>query len=138
MSIVMNATEFVNKLRNIESNYKTLYVMGGVGDYLTASKKKYYLTDEDTSDYNKKAVRVKMINAASSDTVAFDCVGLIKGVLWGWDGSKKKSHGGAKYKSNGVPDLGADNMFKQCEDVSADFSDVEIGEAVWTNGHIGG
>ena len=137
MSKVMASSEFVAKLKNIVENYKTLYVMGGIGDYLTASKKKYYTTDPEVDDYNKKAARVKMINAASTDTVAFDCVGLIKGILWGWDGSKKKSHGGAKWKSNGVPDIGADNMFKTCAEVSTDFTDVEVGEAVWTNGHIG-
>lgn len=48
-----------------------------------------------------------MINAASADTFGFDCVCLIKGVLWGWHGDKNAVYGGATYTSNGVPDIGA-------------------------------
>ena len=70
------------------------------------------------SSYNKAAARVKMINAASEDTFGFDCVCLIKGILWGWNGDKNATYGGAKYASNNVPDLGADSMIKKCPDAS--------------------
>jgi nucleoid-associated protein YgaU len=78
-----------------------------------------------------------MINAATADTFGFDCVCLIKGVLWGWNGDTTKTYGGAKYASNGVPDIGADSMIKVCKNVSTDFSHIEVGEAVWMEGHIG-
>lgn len=87
--------------------------------------------------YNKHASRTKMINAASTDTFGFDCVCLIKGILWGWNGSKTATYGGAKYASNGVPDIGADSMIGVCKNVSSDFSKIEVGEAVWMSGHIG-
>lgn len=134
MSKVMNASEFVNKLRDIAENYKTLYVMGCFGAPMNAKNKKRY---SDNNAYNRKEARRKYINAASTDTFGFDCVCLIKGVLWGWNGNKAKTYGGAVYKANGVPDLAADTMFNQCSEISADFSDIEVGEAVWTNGHIG-
>lgn len=134
MGTVMKASEFVAKLKDIADNYKTLYVMGCFGAPMTAANKKRYVKH---TEYNQQATRTKMINNASEDTFGFDCVCLIKGVLWGWTGDKSKTYGGAKYAVKGVPDIGADSMIKVCKDVSTDFSNIEIGEAVWTNGHIG-
>ena len=85
----------------------------------------------------KKSARTKLINAASADTFGFDCVNLIKGLLWGWSGDTGKTYGGAKYASNGVPDTNADGMIQLCKEVSTDFSKIEVGEAVWLKGHIG-
>lgn len=130
----MRASEFVKKLKDVANNYKTLYVMGCFGAPLTAANKKRYI---DHHSYNQSAARVKHINAASADTFGFDCVNLIKAILWGWDGSTNKSYGGAKYGTNGVPDLNADGMFAKCTDVSTNFDKIEVGEALWTNGHIG-
>lgn len=134
MSAVMKASEFVRKLRAVAENYKTLYVMGCFGSPMTASNKKRY---SNNMEYNQQATRTKMIQAATVDTFGFDCVCLIKGILWGWTGDKSKTYGGAKYKSNGVPDVNADGMFKLCTDISTDFSKIEIGEALWCKGHIG-
>lgn len=134
MSTVMKASEFVRRLKDVATNYKTLYVMGCFGAPLTAANKERYCNNHD---YNKQASRTKMIQAASEDTFGFDCVCLIKGILWGWTGDKSKSYGGAQYKANGVPDIGADSMIKVCSDVTTDFSSIEVGEAVWCSGHIG-
>lgn len=130
----MNNTEFVNDLISIAKNYKTLYVMGCFGAPMNSTNKKRYTTNHS---YNKQASRTKMINAASSDTFGFDCVCLIKGVLWGWNGDKNKVYGGATYTSNDVPDIGADSMISVCSNISTDFSKIEVGEAVWMPGHIG-
>ena len=134
MSTIMKASDFVAKLKDIVTNYKTLYVMGCFGAPMTAANKKRYI---DHHPYNKQPARVKLINAASADTFGFDCVCLIKGVLWGWSGDKSKIYGGAKYATKGVPDVDANTMINLCSEVSTDFSKIEIGEAVWTNGHIG-
>ena len=130
----MKSNEFVEKLIDIAKNYKTLYVMGCFGAPMTAANKKRYTSNHD---YNKQSSRVAMINAASADTFGFDCVCLIKGVLWGWNGNKSDCYGGAEYAVNGVPDIGADTMITKCANVSTDFSHVEIGEALWCEGHIG-
>ena len=90
--------------------------------------------------YNKQAARTAMIRAAADKNppvYGFDCVCLIKGVLWGWNGNAAKPYGGAVYASNGVPDSGADTMITKCSGVSADFSGIVPGEAVWLPGHIG-
>lgn len=130
----MNNIEFVQKLKDIVANYKTLYIMGCFGAPMNTTNKKRYCNNHS---FNKRPTRTKMIQEATSDTFGFDCVGLIKGVLWGWNGNKSKTYGGAKYASNGVPDIGADSMITKCSDVSTDFSKIEIGEAVWLKGHIG-
>ena len=134
MAFVMKASEFVAALKNIATNYKTLYVMGCIGAPMTASNKKRYC---ENHEYNKKSTRTAMIQAASKDTFGFDCVCLIKAILWGWSGDTTKTYGGAKYKSNGVPDVNADTMITLCEDVTTDFSNIQVGEAVWCKGHIG-
>ena len=131
---MMTNIELANKLKDIAKNYKTLYVMGCFGAPMTASNKKRYTQNHS---YNRQASRTAMINAASADTFGFDCVCLIKGVLWGWKGEKNAVYGGASYACNGVPDIGADTMITVCKNVSTDFSKIEIGEAVWMEGHIG-
>lgn len=130
----MTNIELANKLKDIAQNYKTLYVMGCFGAPMTAANKRRYTQNHS---YNKQASRTAMINVASADTFGFDCVCLIKGVLWGWNGSKTATYGGAKYACNGVPDIGADSMINVCKNISTDFSKIEVGEAVWMSGHIG-
>ena len=119
---------------DVAKNHKTLYVMGCFGAPMTPGNKVRYTTNHS---YNKKAARTKKIHAASPNTHGFDCVNLIKGLLWGWNGDKSHTYGGSKYKSNGVPDISADQMIKVCKDVSTDFSTIMVGEAVWLPGHIG-
>ena len=131
---MFNNLEFVEILKSIATDYKTLYVLGCFGSPLNDANKERY---SKNNSYNKKSARTKKINAASAETFGFDCSNLIKGVLWGWNGDKLKSYGGAKYGSNNVPDINADTMISKCSNVSTDFSKIEIGEVVWIKGHIG-
>ena len=108
--------------------------MGCFGAPMNATNKTRYCNNHS---YNKQAARTAMIKAASDDTFGFDCVCLIKGILWGWNGDKNRIYGGAGYKENGVPDIGADTMITKCDGVSTNFSNIEVGEAVWIPGHIG-
>jgi hypothetical protein len=126
--------DLANRLKEVATNYKTLYVMGCFGAPMSDSNKKRYCKNHD---YNKDATRTAMIQAATADTFGFDCVCLIKGILWGWNGNVNATYGGAYYKSNDVPDVSANGMIKLCKDVTTDFSNIEIGEAVWMEGHIG-
>lgn len=134
MGTVMKASEFVKKLKDVAENYKTLYVMGCFGAPMTEANKKRYIVH---NPYNQDAARVRHINAASKDTFGFDCVCLIKGILWGWDGSASKMYGGAKYNTKGVPDVNAGTMFNSCSDISKNFDNIQVGEALWCTGHIG-
>ena len=132
--MIKTGKELATACLNVAKNYKTLYVMGCFGAPMTAGNKERYINHHS---YNRKVTRMAMIKAASADTFGFDCVCLIKGVLWGWSGDKSKSYGGASYGSNGVPDVSADGMIGLCKDVSTDFSKIQVGEALWMSGHIG-
>ena len=68
----------------------------------------------------------------------WDCICLIKGILWGWEADKNKPRGGgAVYTSNGVPDIGENSMINQCKNVSSDFTNIKKGEMLWMDGHAG-
>lgn len=131
---ITTGAQLAARCKDLAQNYKTLYVMGCFGAPMNATNKKRYCSNHE---YNKAADRTAMIQAASADTFGFDCVCMIKGLLWGWNGDKTKTYGGATYKANDVPDIGADSMIKVCSDLSTDFSKIEVGEAVWMEGHIG-
>lgn len=126
--------QLAERARYIAKHYKTLYVMGCFGAPLNDTNKARYTKNYS---YNEDATRTEMINAASNDTFGFDCVCFIKGILWGWNGDLEHIYGGATYCSNDVPDIGADSMIKVCSDISTDFNNIEVGEAVWMSGHIG-
>lgn len=131
----MRAQDLVNKVRDIAINYKTLYVYACFGAPLNNTNKQRYTNN---CDYNRQASRSSKIWNASSDTFGFDCVNLIKGVLWGWNGNLNHIYGGAVYGSNGCPDTNANGMFwDYCHDQSSDFSNIIPGEFVWMEGHIG-
>lgn len=127
---VMTNKQLVDKVVDIAKNYKTLYVLGCFGAPMTKSNIQRYINHYS---YNNRSC---VLNA-TADTFGFDCVNLIKGVLWGWNGNKNAIYGGAVYCSNGVPDIGADTMITKCSGVTTNFSKIEIGEAVWMSGHIG-
>ena len=103
---MMKSKTFVDKLIDVAKNHKTLYVMGCFGAPLTGKNVTRYCTNHD---YNKQSARTAMIKAAADQVppvFGFDCVCLIKGVLWGWTGDAARTYGGAGYAVNGVPDIG--------------------------------
>jgi hypothetical protein len=132
--MIKTGKELAAACMDVAQNYKTLYVLGAFGWPMTADKKQ---RAKNAQSYNSEADRAAKINAASADTFGFDCVCLIKALLWGWDGSADKPYGGAVYGSNGVPDISDSGMIEVCTGVSTDFSNIQVGEAVWMNGHIG-
>lgn len=122
---------------DVAKKHKTIYVLGCFGAPMTGANVERYCNNYP---YNQKAERTAMIKARANQNppyYGFDCVCLIKGLLWGWNGTAAHTYGGASYQANGVPDIGADQMIQVCKDVSTDFSKIEVGEAVWMEGHIG-
>ena len=106
--IVMNNKVFVEKLRHIAS-LPTIY---------------YSVAGGDWAKWNGKSWN-------------FDCVILVKAILWGWNENKNHPHGGANYGSNGVYDDGTEQIIDRCSNVSSDFTNIEVGELLWMNGHVG-
>lgn len=112
----MRAQTLVDKVVDIAKNHKTLYVMGCFGAPLTGENVTRYCNNHN---YNKAADRTRMIKAAANQSppvYGFDCVNLIKGVLWGWCGDPSRRYGGAAYPTKAMlaagtcPDVGADGM----------------------------
>ena len=131
----MKVSEFITQLKKAASA-KTLYVMGGFG--APAGYGNNRARYRSNNAYNRQPERQKKINAASADTYFFDCVGMVKGVLWGWNAQSTRVYGGADYGSNGVPDYDAKQMmFSGCKDPSTDMSKIEPGEFLWFDGHCG-
>lgn len=131
----MNNLELVAQAKNIQKNFKTTYMWGTFGSIVSAT-----LIHNKTKQYPDwyTSTRVeKLKKLVGTKTWAFDCVGLIKALLWGWQGIQMKDYGGATYSSNEVPDIGADQMISRCKGVSRDFDNIMVGEAVWKSGHIG-
>lgn len=118
----------------VANKYKTLYITGCFGWPMTQSNKTRIKNEWEA---NRKPPRSTNIDNASSDTFGFDCVNLLKALLWGWNGDKNAPYGGVKYASNGVPDVDEGTMFSYCTNKSSDFNNIEIGEACWMQGHIG-
>ncbi len=132
--MIKTAKELAAACLDVAQNYKTLYVMGCIGAPMNDGNKTKYINHHE---YNQRTARKKMIQAATADTFGFDCVCLIKSLLWGWNGDTSASYGGAKYASNGVPDTNANGLIQLCKDVSTDFSTIAVGEVLWMKGHVG-
>lgn len=129
----MKNTEFARRALEIAENYRTVYAKGMVGMPVNETYVSY-MHGLYPDWYTEKKVAALLADAGR---FGFDCVCLIKAILWGWSGDKNARLGGAVYKSNGVPDFTVDGMLDNCTEVSTDFSHLEIGEVLWMEGHVG-
>ena len=132
---VMTAAEFAQKCVNIATNYNTVYMNGVFGwpvtQYTIDRKRR-----ENPSWYNEE--RVNYFTSLIGDNYfGFDCICFVKAVLWGWDGNPDNIYGGAKYESNGVPDIDEGQMMNICIDISENFDNIMVGQYLWTPGHCG-
>ena len=135
MNFIMTAAALCAKALDIARNYKTSYMLGPWG--WAANDKMIARATTNGSNAQTNKGWLSYANKIKGKGFLFDCVGLIKGILWGWSGDLTKSYGGAGYACSGVPDCGADAMIAKCSGVSTDFSNIVPGEAVWMTGHIG-
>ena len=135
MNYLMTSAAFCAKAVDITDNCKTSYMLGPWGWPATDKM----ITRATTQGSNAKTNRqwLSQANAIKDEGFLFDCVGLLKGILWGWKGDLSRTYGGAGYACNGVPDYDTKQMIDHCLEVSTDFSAIVPGEAVWMDGHIG-
>ena len=131
--VVMTSEQFIEKAR-LACARKTLYVKGAFGAPLTPSMKVRVIK---AKEYNQRPEVRRKIEAASEDTFAFDCIGLIKGILWGWCADVNKLYGGAIYELADIPDSNERSYINMCTDVSSDFTNIMPGEMLYTTGHCG-
>lgn len=133
--------EFVNKLKDVEKNYKTIYGMGMPGMPITDANIREKVNQDKLKPAKDRwwtpAREARIREYIGKGYFGFDCICLAKAIGWGWKGDFSKRLGGAKYLSNGVPDWGANHTNKMGIDRSTDFSKIEVGHYVWMDGHIG-
>lgn len=132
--MIRTGAELASACVDVARNYKTVYVLGSFGWQMSYENQQRALR---SYAFNAGLERSRVIRAASKDTFGFDCICLIKALLWGWCGDESKPYGGAAYNSNGVPDLDETAMLGVCKEVSDDFTGIEVGEYLWTDGHCG-
>ena len=109
---MMKAADFAAACKRTATNYKTAYMLGTFGWPATAANISRAIKSNGTN-----AVRPAWQSKAygiQDKGFLFDCVGLIKGILWGWNGSLTATYGGGKYASNGVPDVSDSGMIGVC------------------------
>ncbi|HIT31701.1 MAG TPA: hypothetical protein IAC25_02540 [Candidatus Enterenecus stercoripullorum] len=135
MAKIMTAAAFVAKAKEIATGHKTTYMLGPWGWPCNQKMITRATTNGSNAQTNKQWLSYAY--AIEDEGFIFDCVGLIKGILWGWSGDMSRTYGGAGYACNGLPDLDAGGMIKSCPDVSTDFSNIVPGEVVYMPGHIG-
>jgi len=130
--MIFTSNEFINRLKDVEK-HKTIYSMGTFGWICTPAN----INRTKKNPYNTTPSQIVVYENVSRETFMFDCIGLVKGVLWGWYGDTNRVYGGAGYQVNGVPDTDAKKMLNYCTDVSSDFSTIIAGEFLWIDGHCG-
>lgn len=138
MSNLMKSKTFIAKLKDVVEKYKTVYVQGVFGAPMVTTpwdNIKRYTVDTNNKYNLKHAAEIQ--KTANKGYFGFDCVCLVKGILWGWSGNANAKYGGAAYNSNGVPDIGTEKIIGECSGVSTTFNNVMPGELLWKNGHVG-
>ncbi len=133
----MKVSKLIEQL-NKALTVNTVYGSGGfgasIGNYPNQLKRYY----NNTLDRCGQKYADKVLDAGKNPPAwCFDCCGLIKGILWGWDAVPNSTYGGAVYKSNDVPDSSANSMISACADASTDFTNIVPGELLWIDGHVG-
>lgn len=122
----MKASDFIKKLHEIVES-KTVYMWGASGQRVAeafiAQKSRQY------PSWYTAAKQAQLRALIGKGYEGWDCSGLIKAVIWGWPATK--------YASNGLPDTNSLGLINRCKDVSTDFSNIEPGELLWMQGHVG-
>lgn len=133
----MSVDKFIAQL-NKAVNSHTVYGSGGfgasIGNYPDQLKRYYDNTLKRCGQSYADKVKAE---GSKPPCWCFDCNGLVKAIIWGWDAVEKDIYGGATYKSNGLNDLSVDGLIKACDEVSTDFSKIVAGELLWMSGHVG-
>lgn len=115
------------------SKLKTSYLAGGFGCRLGID----WYNDQYAWNRDNATILLERSNT-NPLTFGFDCVCLIKGILWGFEDNYDKTYGGSVYESNGVPDCSIETLKKSCPELSTDFDNIEIGEILFLgNSHCG-
>lgn len=122
MQRIYTGKEYAETLVYIYNNFDTFYGYGAFGA---------------PADYYHNRERYK-VPSAPKGSFLFDCSGFAyKAIPWGWNGETNRAYGGATYKMKGYEALETNDILSICDDVSEDWSTIEVGEVVYMPGHVG-
>ena len=128
----MTVQEFI-KRAELMLKTNTCYLQGGFGCRLG---KDWYNKDYSWNSSNKTIIQ-KHTNTKPI-TFGFDCNGLVKGIIWGFNYDASKEYGGAVYKSNDFPDYSVSALKQNCLKLTTDFGNILPGELVFIgSSHVG-
>lgn len=129
MTTIMTSERFVELAAKAAESY-TVYTTGGIGFALNYPGNMEYVLSTYNNKKREELIRQRASEAAAAGDVcwAFDCICLVKSILWGWTGDPKLPLGGAEYSSNGVPDADINTILVRCGGGSEDFSTIMPGE----------
>ena len=130
---MITVNDFISRALWVAKKLNTVYALGMWGWQIspeTVQTKARQYPDFYTPG------KIARLNSLTN-TWGFDCVCLIKSILWGFGADLNDIHGGAIYRSNGVPDFGADSINKHCTIYTTDFSIIQPGAMLHCPGHVG-
>lgn len=134
---MMKCKDFI-KMLEVAVNRNTVYAKGMFGNPITENMLKSKANQSGLREwYVDKGNYIKLREYVDKGYFGFDCVCLIKGILWGWKADFSHTNGGAKYQSNNVPDWSERMIIDNCIDVSTNFSNICVGAFVYMKGHCG-
>lgn len=130
----MKSNELVAICKKLAESTSTVYMYGALGQSVTQE-----FIDQKANQYPNwyTEQRKEMLKKHIGKSFGFDCSGMIKSILWGFNFDMNSINGGAKYGSNGVKDTNADGMYSLCTRKSTDFSNVPLGALLHMKGHVG-
>lgn len=133
----MTNKEFVQQVQNILAQ-KTIYAKGAIGTYVTEStinslRKSYPVW------YYASKIKSRYAPLYGKGYYAFDCSGMIKQAIWGFEPQQKDYRCTKGYEINGISDFQVDTVssIKKVAVISEDWKNIEVGEILFTPGHVG-
>lgn len=125
---MMKVNDFIKKLKDMD-NRNTIYATGMFCNLITDDIINYKKIQYPKQYVNTKVEYLKTL--VGRKYYGSDCLGLIKGILWGYPDN-------GKYGSNNVPDFSENEMInKYCTTSSTDFSKIVPGAVLYMTGHVG-
>ena len=136
---MMKVNDYLDKAKMIADTCATMYMQGGHGHSLTWNNTFNELIRDYSWNTKHEAELREQFDVLKKDhPFAFDCCGLIKGIIWGFDADYGEYGGGTVYQSNGLLDNNAEGLLEHYGyDVSDKFDYIMPGEMLYMKGHCG-
>ena len=94
---IMSGGDLAEKCVDVARNFKTIYMYACYGFQVTGATIKSKAEQNLNGWYTKANIaKLRAVANQHPPTWGFDCVNLIKGILWGWWGNPEKEKGSVR------------------------------------------